>query len=79
MFNRGLIFGLSEEQSKSAISHVCRTILLKAEGRRYGKTVIISKNIPQEETESDENTDDDDSSSDDSMTEGHPPKKPKIH
>lgn len=33
MFNsfcRGLIFGLSEEQSKSAISNVCRTIILKA-------------------------------------------------
>lgn len=29
-FCRGLIFGLSEEQSKSAISNVCRTIILKA-------------------------------------------------
>lgn len=28
--HRGLIFGLSEEQSKGAISHVCRSLLLKA-------------------------------------------------
>lgn len=42
---RGLIFGLSEEQSKSAISHTCRRVLLKAESRRYGKTVMYVKNV----------------------------------
>lgn len=40
---RGLIFGLSEEQSKSAISSACRSILLKA-----GKNILYSlKSIDQ--------------------------------
>lgn len=34
---RGLIFGLSEEQSKSAISSACRSVLLKA-----GRNIIYS-------------------------------------
>ncbi|XP_031623918.1 ribonuclease P protein subunit p30 [Contarinia nasturtii] len=78
--NLGLIFGLSEEQSKSAISNICRTILLKAEGRRYGKTVIFAKNTnePSDEDGNDSESDEEESNSDESMDEGHPPKKLKF-
>lgn len=42
-YYRGRLFGLSEEQSKSSISGLCRNMLLKAESRRHGKTIIYIK------------------------------------
>lgn len=55
---------------------------LISEGRRYGKTVVFSKNIPNTNSEEDdtesEGDENDESESDDSMDEGHPAKKPKI-
>lgn len=68
------MFGLSEEQSKNAISNVCRSILQKAEGRRSGKTVVFAKNWLQQSSDEDSNLDD----SDDSMEDGHPSKKMKC-
>ncbi|KAG4070823.1 hypothetical protein HA402_011049 [Bradysia odoriphaga] len=62
--NLGLIFGLSEEQSKAAISHICRSLLLRAEARRYGKTVMTVK-IANKSAKSDTDDDDDDDSDDD--------------
>ncbi|XP_063234642.1 ribonuclease P protein subunit p30 isoform X1 [Bacillus rossius redtenbacheri] len=49
----GLIFGLSEEQSKTAITSSCRALLIKAEGRRYGKTLLtIQLKTPSSPTDS---------------------------
>ncbi|PSN41761.1 Ribonuclease P protein subunit p30 [Blattella germanica] len=42
IINLSLLFGLSEEQAKGAITTTCRQLLLKAAGRRLGKTVIIA-------------------------------------
>lgn len=39
----GLIFGLSEEQSKCAISNMGRKVLVAAESRRLGKTPALIK------------------------------------
>uniref|UniRef100_A0A182K8N1 Uncharacterized protein n=1 Tax=Anopheles christyi TaxID=43041 RepID=A0A182K8N1_9DIPT len=39
--NLGLIFGLSEEQSKEAIRGIPNRILLSAEGRRLGKAGVV--------------------------------------
>ncbi|XP_055598595.1 ribonuclease P protein subunit p30 [Uranotaenia lowii] len=39
--NLGLIFGLSEEQSKNAILALPRKILIAAETRRYGKAGVV--------------------------------------
>ncbi|XP_067007699.1 ribonuclease P protein subunit p30 [Anabrus simplex] len=41
IINLGLIFGLSEEQAKNAITGACRTLLLHGEGRRFGKAVAF--------------------------------------
>ncbi|XP_046991344.1 ribonuclease P protein subunit p30 isoform X1 [Schistocerca americana] len=37
--NLGLIFGLSEEQTKKAVSSTCRALLTHADGRRCGKII----------------------------------------
>ncbi|XP_049802750.1 uncharacterized protein LOC126237033 isoform X2 [Schistocerca nitens] len=37
--NLGLIFGLSEEQTKKAVSSTCRSLLTHADGRRCGKII----------------------------------------
>ncbi|KAJ4431426.1 hypothetical protein ANN_20023 [Periplaneta americana] len=53
---RGLLFGLSEEQSKAALTSACRFLLIRAAGRRLGKTVVIpssNNNIYKEPEESD--------------------------
>uniref|UniRef100_A0A182NUU6 Uncharacterized protein n=1 Tax=Anopheles dirus TaxID=7168 RepID=A0A182NUU6_9DIPT len=39
--NLGLIFGMSEEQSKEAIRGIPNRILLSAEGRRFGKAGVV--------------------------------------
>lgn len=75
------------EQVRSILSFtiIFLTFAFVTEGRRYGKTVIIAKNLRtgklEEENEDDDSEDDDESESesqsDDSM-EGHPPKKQKI-
>jgi ribonuclease P/MRP protein subunit RPP1 len=39
----GLIFGLSEEQAKCAISTMCRKVLIAAESRRLGRTPVLMK------------------------------------
>ncbi|XP_069674523.1 ribonuclease P protein subunit p30 [Periplaneta americana] len=54
--NLGLLFGLSEEQSKAALTSACRFLLIRAAGRRLGKTVVIpssNNNIYKEPEESD--------------------------
>uniref|UniRef100_A0A1B6DUH7 Uncharacterized protein n=2 Tax=Clastoptera arizonana TaxID=38151 RepID=A0A1B6DUH7_9HEMI len=38
VMNLGLLFGLSEEQSKNAATNNCRTLLIRAQGRKFGKT-----------------------------------------
>lgn len=42
IINLGLILGLSEEQAKAAITVACRHLLIKAAGRRIGKTIVIA-------------------------------------
>ncbi|XP_050085434.1 ribonuclease P protein subunit p30 [Anopheles aquasalis] len=39
--NLGLIFGLSEEQSKESIRGIANRVLLSADGRRYGKAGVV--------------------------------------
>lgn len=39
--SRGLIFGLSEEQSKSAISQICRSVILKGGKIKYLYYVLV--------------------------------------
>ncbi|XP_052870605.1 ribonuclease P protein subunit p30-like [Anopheles cruzii] len=39
--NLGLIFGLSEEQSKESVRGVANRVLLSAEGRRFGKAGVV--------------------------------------
>ncbi|XP_044726500.1 ribonuclease P protein subunit p30, partial [Chrysoperla carnea] len=39
--NLGLIFGLSEQQAKYAITIACRDVILRAHGRRNGKTIML--------------------------------------
>ena len=57
----GLIFGLSEEQAKCAISTMGRKVLITAESRRMGKTPVLVKyedvnTSTSEEEDSDEET-----------------------
>nr|CAD7419533.1 unnamed protein product [Timema poppensis] len=54
---RALIFGLSEEQSKGAILSRCKALLIRAEGRRYGKAVItVSQRGALDEEKSEDET-----------------------
>lgn len=39
----GLIFGLSEEQAKCAISTMCRKVFVSAESRRLGRSPVVMK------------------------------------
>lgn len=43
VINIGLLFGLGEEQSKSAISSACKDLINRAVGRRMGKALIIAE------------------------------------
>lgn len=95
LLSRGLIFGLSEEQSKNAISHTCRRVLLKAESRRYGKTVMVVRNVgglvqeddedsEEADAESGEDDDDDDDEEEEEDFDGYADnapasKKPKLN
>lgn len=47
------------------------------EGRRYGKTIILAKNMPESSSEG-EDEEGSGSDSDESMNEGYPAKKPRI-
>lgn len=83
--NLGLIFGLSEEQSKSAISHTCRRVLLRAESRRLGKTVMYVRNVVgagNDSDEADDVVDDEEEEEDEGDFDGYaevqPCKKQKI-
>ncbi|XP_054282041.1 ribonuclease P protein subunit p30-like [Macrosteles quadrilineatus] len=38
--NLALLLGLSEEQAKHSMSNTCRSLILRAEGRRFGKTAM---------------------------------------
>lgn len=79
---------MSEEQSKSSISHTCRRVLLKAESRRYGKTVMYVKNVnvkpmqDEDDIDADDDEEDDDEEDDDEADfdgyAGQPSKKPKL-
>nr|CAD7206459.1 unnamed protein product [Timema douglasi] len=58
IINLALIFGLSEEQSKGAILSRCKALLIRAEGRRYGKAVItVSERGALDEKSEDETED----------------------
>ncbi|XP_059618613.1 ribonuclease P protein subunit p30 [Phlebotomus argentipes] len=48
----GLIFGLSEEQSKNSMRNNCRSVLLRASGRRNGCTVVLSSKTTAEDSDS---------------------------
>uniref|UniRef100_A0A182JDM2 Uncharacterized protein n=1 Tax=Anopheles atroparvus TaxID=41427 RepID=A0A182JDM2_ANOAO len=52
--NLGLIFGLSEEQSKRAVRDVPNKILLAAEGRRFGKAGVILRKRKENDMDSDD-------------------------
>ncbi|XP_052897223.1 ribonuclease P protein subunit p30 isoform X1 [Anopheles moucheti] len=71
--NLGLIFGLSEEQSKESIRGIPNRILLSAEGRRFGKAgVVIARRIKPAE-DSDDYSDselEEDVNEDDNEVEG---------
>lgn len=57
----GLLFGLSEEQARNAVAGACRGTMLRAEGRRFNKAILIANIEPEKESESsseDENMDD---------------------
>ncbi|XP_055918663.1 ribonuclease P protein subunit p30 [Eupeodes corollae] len=41
--NLALIFGLSEDQGKNSIGSTCRQLVLRAEARRLGKTIMFAK------------------------------------
>ncbi|GAB0094498.1 ribonuclease P protein subunit p30 [Sergentomyia squamirostris] len=72
--NLGLIFGLSEEQSKCALRNNCRSVVLRASGRKNGVAVVLAK----ETTRKREDEDDSSSSDDDEMDVVIPCKKLKI-
>lgn len=55
VINLGLLFGLSEEQSKGAITTACRFLLIKAAGRRLGKTIVIANKAINMHNNSDKN------------------------
>lgn len=62
---------------------MCRKLLLRAEGRRYGKTVVIAKNLKVSEDEDDDDEEESDDGdafaknfSDEEM-EANPAKKAK--
>lgn len=72
------------EQVNKAIKHMnlirFLTVIKNSilEGRRYGKTIILAKNMPESSSEDEDDQDGDDSDSDQSMNEGYPAKKPRI-
>lgn len=66
--NLGLIFGLSEEQGKSAIQTLSRSLLIKAEARRHGKTVMFVKQVECSSDESDDKSSDSDEEMDENPT-----------
>lgn len=54
----GLIFGLSEEQAKGAISSMGRKLFLAAESRRLGRTPVLMKYEDVDTSTSEEESDD---------------------
>ncbi|KAK0096675.1 hypothetical protein PV326_004754 [Microctonus aethiopoides] len=74
------ILGLSEDKAKRSIHGQCHHLILKSEGRRYGKAVFsihkdeefISESISDEDDEEDEDDDDDDDE------DGEPPSCKKL-
>ncbi|XP_055849773.1 ribonuclease P protein subunit p30 [Episyrphus balteatus] len=88
--NLALIFGLSEDQGKNAIGSTCRQLVLRAESRRIGKTIMFAKGAgpiclsssssesSSEEEEDDENKNEDVNDDDDDMNEQQPNKKKKL-
>uniref|UniRef100_A0A182PVH7 Uncharacterized protein n=1 Tax=Anopheles epiroticus TaxID=199890 RepID=A0A182PVH7_9DIPT len=55
--NLGLIFGLSEEQSKESIRGIPNRILLSAEGRRFGKAGVVIARRERKAEDSDDYSD----------------------
>lgn len=55
----GLIFAISEEQAKSAISTMSRKVLVAAESRRLGKSPVLMKYEDVDTSTSEEDEDDD--------------------
>jgi len=58
VINLASLFGLCEVKAKASVLAQCRHLLLKAEGRRYGKGVFSihtnTENIPEKENEGDD-------------------------
>lgn len=89
--NLALIFGLSEDQGKNSIGSSCRQLVLRAESRRIGKTIMFAKGAgpiclssssgesssEEEENEEDENGKVESDGNDDDMNE-QPNKKKKL-
>ncbi|XP_015112447.1 ribonuclease P protein subunit p30 [Diachasma alloeum] len=61
IINLGALFGLSEVKAKAAVLGQCHHLILKAEGRRFGKAVFAIK-ITEESPASDEDGEDEDES-----------------
>lgn len=61
----GLIFGLSEEQAKCAISTMPRRVLVAAESRRMGRTPVLMKyeDVDTSTSEEEDECNDDDKES----------------
>lgn len=57
--NLGLLFGLSEEQSKCAMAGNCRKLLIRATGRRHNKAIMTAEVVNDEETDKEDDEDDD--------------------
>lgn len=68
--NLGLIFGLSEEQSKNSLRNNCRSVLLRASGRKNGCAIVISSGKA-----AGEESDDDSESMDEEMEDAEIPCK----
>lgn len=77
--NLGLLFGLSEEQAKSAMAGNCRKLLIRAQGRRHNKAVMVVEVAEKEEEKTDEEQDDPmDTDNNDAEEEEQPVKKKKM-
>lgn len=85
--NLGLLFGLSEEQSKQAMVGNCKKLVTRAIGRRHNKavmTVEVAKQDDKKKVDDDEDTEDelmdtDGEDEDDESVEEQPNKKKKIN
>jgi ribonuclease P/MRP protein subunit RPP1 len=71
----GLIFGISEEQAKSAISTETRKVLVAAESRRLGRTPVLAKYEDVNTSTSEDSESDDPMSSQNLKRKGNSPQR----